>query len=472
MHFVLFVLSLRLCTIASLRLICKFTYWKQKAASHPAGEADPAYPVNFYPRRKIMKYPELIQRLFSINLFSGMKFGLENALRLDEALKFPSKSFFSAHVAGTNGKGSVTKKMASAFQEAGFRVGCYISPHISCFRERISINGKMIPEETVERLLSKIFLLIDERKIPATFFEITTLLAFTYFAEEKVDWAVIETGLGGRLDATNIINPKISVITSISLEHTEHLGNTIAEIAYEKAGIIKPQIPVVLGPRLPNEIFEEIAKQNNSLYTKVSGHFDTFEEENGAIAKAALEVLEISSLAIQKGLKSRLPCRFEEVKIPQSLRGKPIPKKIILDVAHNPDGLKELFRAIRKDFPNDKLRVVCGLSKTKDIISCLEILKQHACFFHLIEATNGRAYPAVDLKDALIKLKVSKNSISVYDKISEGVLEAIIKAGEMELVIICGTFFIMGEARAALGIIEPHDEFDMNERVILNTNKR
>jgi dihydrofolate synthase/folylpolyglutamate synthase len=411
-----------------------------------------------------MKYPELIHRLFSINLFSGMKFGLNNALCLDESLGFPSKGFYSAHVAGTNGKGSVTKKMASSLQEAGFRVGCYISPHISCFRERISINGVMISEDSVERLLSKIFLLIDERKIPATFFEITTLLAFTYFSEEKVDWAVIETGLGGRLDATNIINPKISVITSISLEHTEHLGHTLEEIAYEKAGIIKSQVPVVLGPRVPKEIFKEIAKQKNSPCTLVSGHFETFEEENCAIAKSALEVIEIPSLAIKKGLKTRLPCRFEEINVSLQIQEKSISRKVILDVAHNPDGLKELFRAIRKDFPNHKLRVVCGLSKTKDITACLEILMRHACYFHLVEATNGRACSAEDLKKILIEFKVPKNIISVYDRISAGVLDAIAKAEEMEIVIICGTFFIMGEARAALGIIEAHDEFDMNER--------
>ena len=183
-----------------------------------------------------MAYLDLIQHLLTVNLEAGIKLGLQNVERLQEILHYPDRSFTSIHVAGTNGKGSVCIKVARALEKAGYRTGLYTSPHISSFRERIRINGKMITEEAVESILPPLFKVIEEAGIPATFFEITTFLAFLYFAREKVDFAVLETGLGGRLDATNIVSPCLSVITSISLDHTEILGGSCEEIAHEKGG--------------------------------------------------------------------------------------------------------------------------------------------------------------------------------------------------------------------------------------------
>ncbi len=154
-----------------------------------------------------MSYSEVIQKLFNLHLFGGVKLGLQNTQRLQQLLDFPDHSFSTIHVAGTNGKGSVSTKIASAFEHAGYRVGLYTSPHISSFRERIRVNSNMISEEAVQNLLLFLFKIIETEQIPATFFELTTFLAFLYFAQEKVEVAVLETGLGGRLDATNVVYP-------------------------------------------------------------------------------------------------------------------------------------------------------------------------------------------------------------------------------------------------------------------------
>lgn len=401
-----------------------------------------------------MNYAQLIQKLFSINLFGGSKLGLQNPRTLDAACGFPSTQFSSVHVAGTNGKGSVTKKMAAALEHAGYRVGCYTSPHISCFRERICINGNMISEEDVRHFLSHIFDVVETKQIPATFFEIATLLAFSWFAANKVDWAVIETGLGGRLDATNIIVPKVSVITSITLEHTDRLGNTLEEIAWEKAGIIKPGVPVVLGTRLPLDVFKKVAQANNSPLDLVEKHFQTYEEENCAIAERALQVIHVPPLSIKEGLKARLPCRMEVLTI-----GK---QTVVLDVAHNPDGLTQLFCALRQQFKKP-FRVVFGLSKTKDIEGCLRILKEQAVYFHPVEAHNGRGVSAKELQAKLLALGIPETNISMHNSVEDSIKDVLSRGGK-ELLVVCGTFFIMGDVRKALGIMEPCDPIDMNER--------
>ncbi len=192
----------------------------------------------------------------------------------------------------------------------------FIPLHIACFRERIRINGQMISEEKVETLLSLLSQIAEKEQIPATFFELTTLMAFLHFAKEQVDIAVIETGLGGRLDATTIITPCLSVITSISLDHTDVLGTTLEEIAREKGGIIKDKIPVVVGPHVPLEPIQEIAFQKQSLCIQSLEKHLFFEEENRSIARTALEHLSstfsLSSSAIEQGLLGRQPCRLEK----------------------------------------------------------------------------------------------------------------------------------------------------------------
>ena len=259
----------------------------------------------------MIRYAEVVAKLFNVNFFGGMKLGLRNMLHLDAALGYPSKAFKTIHIAGSNGKGSTAKKIASALEHSGQRVGLFTSPHISCFRERIQVNGSYISEDAVETLLSQLLTLAEQEKISPTFFEFTTLLALRYFAEQNVDVAVLETGLGGRLDATNIVTPVLSVITSISLEHTEILGNTIEEIAIEKGGIIKPGIPVIVGPRTPHPLLHQMAQKISSPFIPISQTFSCFEEENRALARTALDHLFIPSASISKGVESSLPCRME-----------------------------------------------------------------------------------------------------------------------------------------------------------------
>lgn len=336
-------------------------------------------------RLDFMLYTDIIRKLFNLNLFGGMKLDLQNAHAFQQHLNFPDRSFASIHIAGTNGKGSVATKIACAFQHAGYRVGLYTSPHLACFRERIRLNGEMIPEETTGTLLMTLFELMDKEQIPATFFEVTTFLALLYFAQEKADVVVLETGLGGRLDATNIVHPCLSVITSISLDHTDLLGKTREEIAREKAGIIKSKTPVIIGPHVPLEPIQEVAKSLQSQIIQTQSHSTFFEEENQEIARTALQWLSdsfsLSSNAISQGLKGRQPCRFE------ILEGTPL---IILDVAHNPDGFTHLFQAIQQHYPGKAMRLLFGLSKNKDVQGCLRLLTQHGHHFHLVEAPNGR----------------------------------------------------------------------------------
>jgi dihydrofolate synthase / folylpolyglutamate synthase len=409
-----------------------------------------------------MPYSDIVRRLFNVNLFGGTKLGLQNVQFLQKFLEYPDRSFQSIHVAGTNGKGSVSTKIAKAFELAGYRVGLYTSPHISSFRERIRINGEMISEAATEDLLLFLFKIVDQEHLPATFFELTTFLAFLYFTQEKVDIAVLETGLGGRLDATNIVHPCLSIITSIGLDHTEILGSTKEAIALEKGGIIKEKVPVVIGPRVPFTQIQEIAIQKQSLCMQVESSSSFFEEENRSIAQSALNFLapqfNLSDIVIQKGLEGKQPCRFEVIK------GPPI---IILDVAHNPDGFQSLFQAIKHHYPSDSLRLLFGLSKNKDLRGCLRLVSTAGTHFHLVEASNGRGVSTDILYSCLQELSVERSRLFRHETIFKGVRQArqeALKHGE--ILVICGSFFIMSQVRQALGYDEPCDAIDLNERYL------
>lgn len=404
-------------------------------------------------------YKTLLGRLLSINAKGGMKLGLENPLTLSRHLNDPHQEFRTVHVAGTNGKGSVSNKIAKALKASGYRTGLYTSPHIASFRERIRIDGAMISEKDAAKWLDKIFALIDEFAIPATFFEVTTLLCFAYFAEQKVDFAVIETGLGGRLDATNIIQPELSIITSIALEHTEILGATTELIAKEKAGIIKPFIPVVIGPKVPLEVIYPIAQAKKSLMFAVTGEFADYHAENNAIAKKALEFFNINKADIAIGLNAAPPCRTEII---QKCNLDGVKKQFVLDVAHNPDGLLSLMTYLKRHFHDGRFTFVLGLSSNKDIRSCLEVIKGHGRHFHLVEANSSRAVSRHVLSECLQSLGVSKNQISL-SRSSADTITFLMQNGEDETVVVCGTFFIMNEVRIALGLIDCQDELNLNE---------
>ena len=229
---------------------------------------------------------------------SAYKVDLSNTLKLMSHLETPQKSFKSVHVAGTNGKGSTSHMLASVLQEAGYKTGLYTSPHLKDFRERIKINGELITEDAVTDFVKNHQSFFEENQL--SFFEMTVGLAFDYFRKEGVDIAIIEVGLGGRLDSTNVIQPEVSVITNIGLDHTKFLGNTLEEIAFEKAGIIKPNIPVVIGETLPEtkKVFQEIAATNNSRVIFVEEEFDL--EMSDAEAAEIFTVQELCQYILNK----------------------------------------------------------------------------------------------------------------------------------------------------------------------------
>jgi dihydrofolate synthase/folylpolyglutamate synthase len=409
-----------------------------------------------------MSYSELVDRLQKINIFGGMKLGLQNATALQEKLGFPDRAYPSVHVAGTNGKGSVCHKIAQALKLSGYRTGLYTSPHLCSFRERIRIDGEMISEDDTAKILTSLFDLIHVEGIPATFFEITTFLALTYFAQQQVDAAIIETGLGGRLDSTNIIHPLLSVITSIGMDHMEILGSDPTLIAQEKGGIIKHGVPVVIGPTVPIEPIQLISQEHHSPLTCIQGNFSHYDDENIAIARSALGQLsrhfQIPPDAIEKGLQALPPCRMELIK------GMPL---IILDVAHNPQGIDRLFASIQARFPDRTLSLLFGLSKNKDLQECLKSIAGKGSHYHIVEATNGRGAARECIREELTRHSLSPPTISVHETIIDGVAAAKESARQNDnILVVFGSFFIMRDARKALGFHDTCDSDEMNERLV------
>jgi dihydrofolate synthase / folylpolyglutamate synthase len=384
-------------------------------------------------------YDEIIKRLYAISRFSGKNHGLSQILKLSEALSHPERSFKSIHIAGSNGKGSVALKIAKALEYAGFTVGIYTSPHISSFRERIDVQGELISEEEVVEGMDTIFSLCNRLKIEATFFELATALAFDYFRKKQVDFAVIEAGLGGRLDATNIITPEISVITSISREHTSILGDTLEKIAFEKSGIIKQAVPLVIGGKARLDTVFQTAERLRCRLVQAQEIEGFYDNENKETARAALSVLAerfpISSEAVSHGLCFRPPCRFEKI------------GNVILDVAHNPDAVRRLLQGLNLHFPGQKTRFVLGLSQDKDLVECLAAVSSAAEHMYLVEAPSPRAAKKELLAEILIKIGYS--SFSFGKSIQETVGKAAVVARQnQELVVVCGSFFIMADARS------------------------
>ena len=284
--------------------------------------------------------------------------------RHDAKLGYPHRQFKSIHIAGTNGKGSVATKIAAVLQALGYKVGLYTSPHIASYRERIRINGEMIPIPAADQIIAEVF-------DPAlSFFDVLTAAAFLYFAREKVDYAVIEAGLGGRLDATNVIDPILAIITSIGFEHTAILGDTLQQIAREKGGIAKPNVPLLVGPTAAPFFPHAIQVAPEPFY----------ELENRSLAKRALAELGIYA---EEGLEVRPPCRFQHV------------DNLILDVAHNPPAFSRLIEALHYHYPGKRFPFFLAFSKDKDWKQCVEIIKPHAAEITFLKTDNPRliAFP-------------------------------------------------------------------------------
>lgn len=432
-----------------------------------------------------MNYAETLDYLFAkLPMFSRLgaaayKKDLTNTIRLCEALGNPQQAFKSIHIAGTNGKGSTSHMLAAILQTGGYKTGLYTSPHLKDFRERIKIDGQFCSEEFVVRFTERIQPLIDE--IEPSFFEITVAMAFTWFAEQKVDIAVIETGLGGRLDSTNIIQPELSIITNIGWDHMNLLGNSLAEIAGEKAGIIKKNTPLVIGEWLPETkpVFEQqyaiVNNENTSQPPfvfaseerwisdwKYEHHLLEAEVAHHQYDERHKYQLDLPGLYQLKNLLTVLAATHElgkkgwncnqeiikkaltQVKKKTGLHGRweLIHKhpSVILDVGHNVDGIK----AIRQQLEHcsyKHLHIIIGMVKDKDINAVLALLPEHASY-HFTEANIPRALDAVSLQEQAASFELKG---TIYANVNIALKEVIAKADPTDLILICGSVFLVGE---------------------------
>ncbi len=406
---------------------------------------------------------------------AGIKPGLERIRDLCSYLQEPQLRYPVIHVAGTNGKGSTCSILASILQHAGYKVGLYTSPHVHQFGERIRVNGAMISNEDVARLARP---LIDRAKENGgTFFEVTTAMALQYFAERRVDVAIIETGLGGRLDATNIVQPFVSVITKIDYDHMEYLGTTLKQIASEKAGIIKEGAPVIVGAQSADlrEVFEQRAQNTNSTFSYAPDvvcceldavHPDlsmtvavTFEDtrnyfttdlcgaqqtENIATALAALpairQVYFVSDADVRSGLSSvkRTAGLVGRMDV---LRTNPL---TVVDVAHNPGGLTSVRNTLHAaGYTKAEFHVVFGAMADKDVSAMLDAISPIADTLHLCAPTIPRAMPV----EELMNLAVSKGLTNVVAHSS--VRHAFEAAQQRGPAVACGSFHVLDEVYSA-----------------------
>ncbi len=427
-----------------------------------------------------MDFGEALKWLYGFQKF-GIKLGLERINCIVEELGHPQKNYKIVHVGGTNGKGSVCRVIGSILEKAGYKVGIYVSPHLQRFSERIIINNKEISEDEIVLLVEKIKPIIDDMlskdNVP-TFFEIVTAMAFQYFSDKEIDFAIVEVGLGGRFDATNVVEPMVSVITNVSMEHEEILGKEISDIAFEKAGIIKKNVPVVTSAKdEAYKIIENVAEEKNSQlcsindenWTRIinddisqeffiSGFLEDysiqtsmmgkFQGENIALAISAIEFLQcngiyISDANIYDGVKVAVnPGRMEILKF------KPI---VLLDGAHNSAGMLKLRESLKNDFNYDKLIVVIGILSDKNISSLISIILPIADNVIVTKPQSDRAFNPVELKE-MIEEEVYRNmaytnKVVIKEKISEAIDYAELIAEKNSLICITGSLYTVGEAR-------------------------
>ena len=396
-----------------------------------------------------MNYKDTLKYLFSqLPMYqrtgaAAYKKDIGNIIEACNFLDNPHKKFKSIHIAGTNGKGSTAHLISSILQEAGFKTGLYTSPHLKDFRERIKINGVKISENDVISFVTtnkKNF-----EKINMSFFEYTVALAFDHFAKEKVDIAIIETGLGGRLDSTNIISPEISVITNIGYDHMNLLGNSLKQIAIEKAGIIKEKTPVLIGRKQieTETVFEEKASQKNTsvFYAKqneVKFNVPNYQKENINTSISAIKILDwkISNQEINDGIKN--------VNQNTGLRGRweTLSKnpKIICDTGHNVDGISNIISQL-KQIKFNKLHIVFGTVNDKKINDILSLLPKDAKYY-FCKAKIDRALNADKLKSIANEYKLIGES---FESVEKALLNAKNNAKKEDLIFIGGSTFVVAE---------------------------
>ena len=426
----------------------------------------------------MLTYSQSIQLLLELERL-GMKFGLEGISRLMKELKNPHKKFRSVHIAGTNGKGSTASMLAAILTAAGYRTGLYTSPHLLNFEERIRIDGSPIPRKAVVDLSTRLSRSI--KKYHPTFFEATTAIAFAYFAEEEVDIAIVETGLGGRLDSTNVLRPLASVITNVGLEHTELLGNTLEKIAFEKAGIVKEGVPCItgirnsrilsvvksackekhapltLGTTYKTRIWESTLKGTllditlgdasyKRLWISLPGLYQlgnlgpvlatvqTLQQHSKFIVNEDAIRTGLSRVQELSGLSGRLTAIHEA----------PL---IIADVAHNADATRSLVETWKR-LKMQKPVVVFGVVRDKDYSSMVHEIARVAEQAVTVAARTPRSRPASDLAAAFEREKCK--TVAALS-VEEGMRIAIQLAGRGGTILVTGSHFVVGEAMAALG---------------------
>jgi dihydrofolate synthase/folylpolyglutamate synthase len=381
---------------------------------------------------------------------TAFKKDLTNSLALAKHLKNPEKKFKTIHVAGTNGKGSTSHMLASVLQEAGYKVGLYTSPHLKDFRERIKINGKVISEEDVIGFIEDNKSFLEELKL--SFFEMTVGLAFDCFAKQKVNIAIIEVGLGGRLDSTNIITPEVSVITNIGLDHTQFLGETLPEIAFEKAGIIKPTVPVVIGEFQEEvfPVFEKIAQEKNAplflasnintsnYLTDLKG---SYQVNNVKTVLKTIEVLKQKNLVIsEENLKNGLLKVIENTSLLgrwQILSKQP---KVICDTGHNKEGLTYTLKQLLQE-KFCKLHFVFGVVNDKDLKDILPMFPKEATYY-FCKPDIPRGLEATLLQKQCAKFSLKGQ---IYSSVKEAYNTALKSAAKDDLIFIGGSTFVVAE---------------------------
>lgn len=407
---------------------------------------------------------------------AAYKKDLTNTLTLCEYLGNPHQQFKSIHIAGTNGKGSVSHMLAAILQTAGYKTGLYTSPHLKDFRERIKVNGEMVTEQFVTDFTERIKSQIE--KIEPSFFEITVAMAFEYFTQQEVDIAVVEVGLGGRLDSTNVITPELSVITNIGWDHMNMLGDSLEKIAFEKTGIIKENVPVVIGEVLPETlpVFEKVAKEKSSpisiashkrqavdwrwakheLIVEVSEehHTDhkTYHLDLPGIyqVKNLLTILEVCSQLHMKGWRTdeeTIHKALLHVKKLTGLHGRwevlhesPL---VVVDVAHNADGMKQLIQQVEL-IEHKNLHIIIGIVKDKDPEWVLELLPKSATYY-FTRANIPRAMAEEELLKKALRYGLHGKTFS---NVNTALYSASLNAAKDDMILVCGSIFLVGEITA------------------------
>jgi dihydrofolate synthase / folylpolyglutamate synthase len=401
-----------------------------------------------------MNYAETIDYLFEkLPIYQrtgkiAYKADIGNIVKASEILGNPHLNFKSVHIAGTNGKGSTAHMIASVLQEAGYKVGLYTSPHLKDFRERIKINGKMISKKSVVDFVQQYK--IDFEKIDMSFFEFTVSMAFHYFSEKKVDIAIIETGLGGRLDSTNIIKPLVSVITNIGFDHTSLLGNTMEEISAEKAGIIKKNTSVIIGRKQKEceDIFIRKAKENNSVITFCAGEIKyqtdlkgNYQSENVRTTISTIKEIQKKGFTIsEENIKSGLINVVKNTSLLgrwQILEKEPL---IICDSAHNEDGIKEVVKQLN-EIDYRELHFILGTVNDKNIDKILSLLPKKARYYF------SQANIPRSLDKEILQSKSEKYRLygEVYNSVSQALQTAKKNAKKEDCIFVGGSTFVVAE---------------------------